>query len=542
MKKLVLTSLAIGFLAITNAQNLSYSWSNYLTRSVNTTVRDNNGDFVSIGSFSGVKDFDPTSSTYTLNASDGAMYMQKNDANGVFLWAKNFGNSNSSVSLQNAIDIKVAVNNDYIITGIFLDNADFDPSLAVATLTCEIDNSDIFLARYNDSGVYQWAFSIGGKGASNNDIVKAVTIDSNNDILITGFTPNYSPGFIDFDPSAATATPSMLGGIYIAKYNSAGNYIWSKMLPTNGTIAQEGRFIFTDANNNILLLGKTMDGTDFDPSVSTYNIPGLVNYAVSSFYAKYNSSGDFVWAKGISGGSNVEITKASASSDLSNILCTVDCAGATTDADPSPTATYTVNTHFSNFGKMIQKLDGNANLQWAYGVKKDYNTVYTDNLGNNITNIKDTIISYSNSGTINWKVRAENAMPNNTFVLPNNDIYIAGYALGNANCDPFTFTSNALYPNIGSYILKWTQGTSTFVNENINNTEIKLYPNPVRDMFHIEIVNLKANSTIAITDVLGKIVLTQPVIDTNQTIDISNLQSGVYLIRTNGVTKKIIKH
>jgi hypothetical protein len=333
----------------------------------------------------------------------------------------------------------------------------------------------------------------------------------------------------------------MLGGIYMAKYNSAGNYIWSKILPTNGTIAQEGRFIFTDTNNNILLLGKTMDGTDFDPSASTYNIPGLVNFAVSTFYAKYNSSGDFLWAKGISGGSNVEITKASASSDLSNILCTIDCAGATTDADPSSTATYTVNTNFSNFGKMIQKLDGNANLQWAFGAKKDYNTVYTDNLGNNISNIKDTIISYSNNGTINWKVRAQNAMPNNTFVLPNNDIYIAGYAIGNANCDPFTFTSNAVYPNLGSYILKWTQNTATSVNENVKNSEITLYPNPVSNMLHIEIVNSKTDETITITDLPGKISLTQPVINNKQTIDISNLQNGVYLIRTNGSTKKIIK-
>ncbi len=541
MKKLLLSALALGLATFTNAQNLSYSWSNYLTRSVNTTVRDNNGNFVSIGSFNGIKDFDPTSNTYTLNAADGAMYMQKNDANGVFLWAKNFGNNNSSVSQQNAIDIKVAANNDYIITGIFLDNADFDPSLSVATLTCEIDNTDIFLARYNDSGVYQWAFSVGGKGSSNNEIVKAVTIDSNNDILITGFTPNNSPGYIDFDPSVATATTSVGGGIYIAKYNSAGNYIWSKILYTNGPLAQEGRFIFTDANNNILLLGKTMDGTDFDPSASTYYIPGLVNYAVSTFYAKYNSSGTFLWAKGISGGSNVEITKASASSDLSNILCTIDCAGATTDADPSPTGTYTVNTSFANYGKMIQKLDGNANLQWAYGAKKDYNTTYTDNLGNNISNIQDTIISYSNSGAINWKIHADNAMPNNTFVLPNSDIYIAGYALGNANCDPFTFTSNALYPNVGSYILKWTQGTTNSINKEVNDTEIKLYPNPLNDILNIETTNLKANSIITITDVLGKTVLTQPFIYTRESINLSHLQSGVYFITVNGVTKKIIK-
>jgi hypothetical protein len=107
MKKLLSIGLLLVVVTIINAQNPSYSWSNYLTNFVNTTVRDNNGNFVSIGSFSGVKDFDPTSNTFTLNASDGAMFIQKNDANGLFLWAKNFGNGNSSVSQKTQLILRL---------------------------------------------------------------------------------------------------------------------------------------------------------------------------------------------------------------------------------------------------------------------------------------------------------------------------------------------------------------------------------------------------------------------------------------------------
>lgn len=73
--------------------------------------------------------------------------------------------------------------------------------------------------------------------------------------------------------------------------------------------------------------------------------------------------------------------------------------------------------------------------------------------------------------------------------------------------------------------------------------DIKLYPNPVRDILNIETNNIEITS-INIFNVLGSKILTLNEVENNN-INISNLKKGVYFIQINAngnsITKKIIK-
>jgi hypothetical protein len=64
------------------------------------------------------------------------------------------------------------------------------------------------------------------------------------------------------------------------------------------------------------------------------------------------------------------------------------------------------------------------------------------------------------------------------------------------------------------------------INEN-SIKQFKLYPNPATDYFRISNIE-KAN--VVITDVTGKVVLQTEGVDENSIINVSNLNSGIYLV------------
>ena len=75
---------------------------------------------------------------------------------------------------------------------------------------------------------------------------------------------------------------------------------------------------------------------------------------------------------------------------------------------------------------------------------------------------------------------------------------------------------------------------------NINNSNIKIYPNPTDNIINIEGLNKNENNTIQIFDVQGKLVITKTITE-NGTIDLSELNKGVYVIKIGEVAQRIVK-
>jgi serine protease AprX len=72
-----------------------------------------------------------------------------------------------------------------------------------------------------------------------------------------------------------------------------------------------------------------------------------------------------------------------------------------------------------------------------------------------------------------------------------------------------------------------------------------VYPNPVNDQLYFSNPNNFDLSSISVSDISGKEIISLNGIDTIDSIDVSNLQSGVYFVRfttdTNSIVKKFIK-
>jgi hypothetical protein len=248
---------------------------------------------------------------------------------------------------------------------------------------------------------------------------------------------------------------------------------------------------------------------------------------------------DFVSAKAVSGGSVNKFTSASVNPSLTALICTIDCAGATTDSDPSSTVTTTLNTHFSIYGKIIQRLDGDMNLLFAKNVKKDYNASFTNGT-DNFSNVKDTIIKYDNAGNVIWKYKTTNAMPVSIIHTLSGDLYVSGFNLSNANCDPMTNDPNGLLGISDGYLFKWNLATATDLEYlESEDQESEIYPNPASS--HIQLTASSKLGLVSIADVLGKIVYEKNTPEKDLMINISFLQNGIYFITVNGSIKKIIK-
>ncbi|MDR1347070.1 MAG: T9SS type A sorting domain-containing protein, partial [Prevotellaceae bacterium] len=74
--------------------------------------------------------------------------------------------------------------------------------------------------------------------------------------------------------------------------------------------------------------------------------------------------------------------------------------------------------------------------------------------------------------------------------------------------------------------------------DRIETQSLKLYPNPVKESFIIE--GITENTPVTISDANGNSVLQRTVLP-NESIWVSHLPQGIYLVRVNGKTVKIIK-
>jgi surface protein len=76
--------------------------------------------------------------------------------------------------------------------------------------------------------------------------------------------------------------------------------------------------------------------------------------------------------------------------------------------------------------------------------------------------------------------------------------------------------------------------------EEFETNNIKIYPNPTNNIINIEGLNKNENNTIQIFDVQGKLVITKT-INEKGTIDLSELNKGVYVIKIGDVAQRIVK-
>lgn len=244
---------------------------------------DNNGNIYIAGNFSSSTLTFNNSITLTKSTSGYDAFLAKFNSAGLCLWAQKLTGTGDEYSSGIATDY----NGNVYITGYF--------NSTTLTLNNSVNLAnygiyDIFLAKYDSTGVCQWAQAIGG---TDDEHYSAIFIDKNNNIFVAGdFASNILTLNNNITLSKIAATDA-----FLAKYNSNGICQWAKTIA--GTNYDYARCLTADTFGNIYVGGYFASNTlSFNNGISL-NITKNTYY--DGFIAKFNPLGLCLWAQKIGG-------------------------------------------------------------------------------------------------------------------------------------------------------------------------------------------------------------------------------------------------
>lgn len=210
----------------------------------------------------------------------------------------------------------------------------------------------------------------------------------------------------------------------------AQNLEWAKNIGSSGY--DYGYKSVIDDSGNVYTTGYFIGIVDMDPSANTFSLTSLGGWDI--FITKFNSSGNFVWAKRI-GGSGKDFGLNMAIGSLGNVYITGFYSD-TVDFDPG-TSIYNLSSVGGN-DIFVLKLDGSGNLKWAKsmgGSSLDWGfSIDVDNLGNVYTAGWFVGISDFDPGSSTYYQSASNQ---NIFVskLDSNGNFVWAKNIGNSGVD-----------------------------------------------------------------------------------------------------------
>ena len=255
-------------------------------------------------------------------------------------------------------------------------------------------------------------------GSSADDIVKGVTVDSSNNIYVTGHTY----GGLDSN------TNSGVHDIFLVKYNSSGTKQWTKQLGTS--TADSGLGVTVDSSNNIYVTGHTYGGLDSNTNSGGKDI----------FLTKFNSSGTKQWTNQLGTSSNDE-GKGVSTDSSGNIYVTGNTNGGLDG-----------NTNSGNLDIILVKYNSSGTKQWIQqfgSSENDYGQGVTVDSSDNIyvtghtlggldgnTNSGESdifLVKYNSSGTKQWTQQLGTPTyegANGVTVASSDNIYVTGNTRG----------------------------------------------------------------------------------------------------------------
>ncbi|MBC7552982.1 MAG: hypothetical protein H7257_03280, partial [Taibaiella sp.] len=263
-----------------------------------------NGNVCIAGKFAYTMDIDPGSTTRTLtSAGQDDIFLACYSPAGNLLWGFGLGGAAYDAALNMVIDDSSNVTIcGYIQTAAI----DFDPGAGVTYVgyaggTGLSYNGDGFVASYTSSGAFRWAKDIGGSTV--NDATVSLSADPNGNI--------YAGGIFNgtISVSASGSLNSAVGKAYIIKYDSTGTLQWAHNYGNYSNDCIPNALL---VSNGYLFAAGYFGGTaDFNPwgTAATYTASGNSD----PYLAKYDTAGNFVFVKPLSGaGSNDQATALSA--------------------------------------------------------------------------------------------------------------------------------------------------------------------------------------------------------------------------------------
>lgn len=477
---------------------------------------DKSGNVYVTGYFNGLANFGSTTLT---SFGDTDIFITKLDVSGNFLWAKNIG----GVGEDKVYSITADASGNCYVTGSFNGAATFGST----TLTSS-GEADIFIAKLDPTGNLIWAKKAGG---SSNDEGSGIAIDISGNIYVTGILiGSTNPTFGSLSLSLPNAG---YFEIFITKLDASGNFLWVKS--AGGSGGDLSNDIATDDLGNCYITGSFQGPSANFGSVTLFTGSG----APDAYFAKLDSSGNFIWAKSI-GNSYYDEGKS----------ISTDGAGNTYVAGTFQGTVYFDSIELRSAGPktFITKIDSSSNFLWAKSPGPDDGlglSLTTDYSGNcYITGSLSSVDAFGLTDLENSDVFVAKMDSSGNYIWARglNDIhyihgeyisidtlgngYLAGFFLDTTTLGSTTLVSTG---DKDIFITKLSLDEKpTYVNETSNN--YKVFPNPTTGHLYLEFEEIQKIIEVKIRDLTGRLIetkLTQNARQINLEID---ALPGIYFL------------
>lgn len=130
---------------------------------------------------------------------------------------------------------------------------------------------------------------------------------------------------------------------------------------------QSSNAICTDFAENVFITGSFIGNVDFDPGIGIVNLPHSTS-GNNTYIAKLDSSGNLIWARGISG---TDVTSWGIDVDDFGNVYIAGLFYETADFNPDTITAYTLTATNQSAGNpdiFVLKLDANGNFIWAFQI------------------------------------------------------------------------------------------------------------------------------------------------------------------------------
>lgn len=442
--------------------------------------------------------------TTLANTGSGDAFVVEYNTNGVVQWVAKVASTAVDIGYGIATDTSGDV---YVVGqgGINVTVSAFSSNgVAFGTTLASIGQQDIFLVKYNSSGIVQWVTRLGTTGT---DIGYSVATDSSNNVYITGqsgagaTTTVYNSNGTIFGTLTNT-TPTSTDA-FLVKYNSSGTAQWARRL---GSIyADVGRGVAVDSTGSIVTTG-TYSGARYAIYGQTLGL--FSSQSNTAYVVKYNTNGAPQWVAQIATSTGL-VTGFGTAVDASGNIYVVGNGGTNGTVTPFNSDGTAFGTTLPNSGGndvFVVKYNSSGFVQWAaritsttgneiaYSVAVDTggNIIVTGQGGAGATisafnsdgtafgttlpnsgNADVFVVKYNTSGFVQWVARIASTQSDTGFRIAtdtSDSIYVTGS--GGTGVTVTAFSSNGVafgttLPNSGStdaFLVKYnSSGTVQWV-------------------------------------------------------------------------------
>ncbi len=244
-----------------------------------------------------------------LNANYDA-FIFKFDPTGQRVWATYYGGSQNDFGYR----LKVTPSGKPTLAG-YTYSSDLFISPSGVFSSSFSGSIDAFITQFDSGGNFLWGTFAGGTGG---DFAISMDMDKQGNLALGGFTSSS-----DF-PVSGSAWQLLFGGAldcFVAKFDSTGNRLWATYL--GGMNSEDAHAIKFDTLGNVYVGGDTYS-SDFPVDAGSYQ--NFLMGGSDAFLAKYDPSGNKLWATYLGGVGNEDIY-ALANDRHNNIYLTGYCSG-----------------------------------------------------------------------------------------------------------------------------------------------------------------------------------------------------------------------